>query len=155
MTKPYYTWIATLVDLSTIQQYKNGEEISLYSSVEDAIASGTLIKFRIEADDGEYYEVDLTTGRIDCNGHITESIVLLPSQKAELVYARRNQIDYIVDGDEITNQIIDKRCIHRIGLKYKELFLIVEALPVSNKSSRKIVIKNNDGTKDITLLTPN
>ena len=118
--KPHFTWHAEFDDDSVIDQFKGeGEEEVLFKQIEDN--KDILLKFKIKAEDGEYYEVDLKKCEINCNGKKMEQLKQ-PADNTKLIYSRRNQ----VRGDMQTGELLDQRIIHRVGLESDEERLVVD-----------------------------
>jgi len=135
--KPYYTWKATLDDESVINQFE-GKKETLFKEVEDN--KNKLVTFRIEAEDGEFYEVNMSDKTINCNDEVLKTFSV--KEDVELVYSRRNQARIEVG----TGKILDSRVIHRIGLKTDNDELIIEAFPGLKMAERniKIIDTTND-----------
>lgn len=148
MVKPYFVWKAILDDETEILQFI-GDEETLFKEVEDA--KDNLVKFRLEAEDGEYYEVDLAEGSIDCNGNTTVDLDIAEGEKAELIYSRRGKIRI----HSVTGEKLDNKTIHRIGLKYGEIQKVVEVFPGLQNMKRKVEVRVNESeeTEDITEAT--
>ena len=149
--KSYFEWSAMFDDtIPNIGQFEENGKENPFKEVEDN--KDKLVKFKIEAEDGEFYEVDLINGTINCNGKITEEIISKKGDKIGLIYSRRNQ----VRGEVGTGKLLDARTIHRIGLRYGNQEKVIEVFPGLKMAERKIVLKDVDlkskeGTaKDIT-----
>jgi len=143
MTNTHYKWEATFKSALPIKQFEKGVETP-FSVIEQN--KDDLKTFKIVADDGEFYEVDIIKGEINCNGKKNEKLELMKNEVPDLIYSRRNQVRLNI----VTGEQLSKRTTHMLGLKTNTEKIVIEAFPGLGIKEKKIKLKTEDTEKDIT-----
>ena len=137
-----YEWTAQFEDGKTLSQFPSNEKETLFGEVEKN--KDKLIKFKIETDNKEFYEVNLIEGTLNCNGKIVEDFDIPKGKKADLIYGRRKTIIKNVKTTET-------KTVHRIGLKYKDSEKVLEVFPGFKNEEKSIkIVETGAESRDLT-----
>lgn len=142
MTNTYFKWEATFKNLPKMKQFNGNEEI-LFSEIEKN--KKDLTTFKIVAENGEYYLIDLIKGEFDFNGKKKEKINL-GTKMPQLIYSRRNRLRI----NPSTGEQLEKITIHRIGIKTDLDNYVIEVFPGLGLRKKYVKFKTKTTEKDVT-----
>jgi len=139
--KPYYTWKAIFDEsIPNISQFEEDGQENLFSKIDEN--KDKLVKFRIEAEDKEYFEVDLVKGFINGNEKNIAQLDIPQGKKAELIYFRRNQ-----ERRDFKGNILEKRIHHHIGLVLGSEKKVIVVFPGLGMVEKKILMQSSNEIK--------
>ena len=145
MTKPHFTWTVTYNNDSTVSQYTGDTETGVFGpDVEDEMATENVKKFRLEAEDGEYYEANLVNGTVDLNGDSEINIIMdIAGDRPTLIYKRTNNVRTIIG----TGAIQSPKTTFKIGVEQgnkNTSAIIFPGLGLASRSAQ-VIYDEDDG----------